>query len=266
MIPCIRAQNAIGKLPSKDVAPTQSDPAALKVIANAINALGGREARENIQNLVLSGKETYLKDTYETFIFKTRDNQIRIERRRNLSGRPIEFYWIAIPDRAWSVEYFRGEPTYRWFTESEGAALLFDHQMFPKFFNYAEKEVYFSYIEKKSEPTGDQHVIRAFLPTGHRIDYDIDATSFLPTAYHFKLRANGRVETRSIIIKRYMQTNNTLWPAEYDILADNSLLGKLNFNRVASNQQLPEDLFTPPDRKFLSNEENTSSAEPTESY
>lgn len=235
----------------KDLPPEFSDPTAIRIVNNYINALGGEEAISRTQNIVIRAKEKSGRQDFETLIFRKADGRARVERVGLHQGRPSEFHWITDSEQFWSVNYYRGKELVQWFSEKEMKAFLFEQTLYPNLYKYAERGVKLRYLGKETHNRIDYFLVRAYLPGGIRVEYLFDPVRFLPYQYRFKNRHNGNEGFRIITPTRYKRIEGALWEMDYTIHFGELPLGSLTVDRAEGNQSIPEDMFFAPERKKI---------------
>ncbi|MEM9025766.1 MAG: hypothetical protein AAGB06_02400 [Verrucomicrobiota bacterium] len=235
----------------ENLPPAVSDPIAVRIVDNYINALGGEEALSRTQNMVIRAKEVSGQEDFETLIFREADGRARVERIGLYNGRPSEFHWITDSEQFWSVNLYRDKELVQWFTVAEMNAFLFEQSLYPPLYKHAERGVKLQYLGKETQNRIEYFLVRAYLPGGFRIEYLFDTERFLPYQYRFKIKYNGDTGFRIITPTRYKRIQGALWEMDYTIHFGELPLGSLTVDRAEGNQSIPEELFFAPERKIL---------------
>ncbi|MGB0373096.1 MAG: hypothetical protein ACPGN3_17340 [Opitutales bacterium] len=238
----------------KDFPPLVSDPTAVRIVSNYINALGGEEALSNTQNIVIRAKEVSGQEEYDILIFRTATGKARVERTGFYKGRPTEFHNITDGKQFWSVDYYRNKEIPRWFDEAEMQAFLFKQSLYPQLFKHEERGVKLRYLGQENQNDIEYYVVRAYFENGYRFEYLFHPETFLVYRYRHRQRHINKNGFRTITPTRYQRINGALWELDHKIhfVTEEDLelpLGSLTVDRAEGNQRLPDEMFLPPKQK-----------------
>lgn len=235
----------------QDSPPEFSDPTALRIVNNYLNVLGGEAAISKTKNIVMRAKENSGRHEFETLIFRDAAGKARVERVGLDNGRPTEFHWVSNGQDFWSVNLYRDKELVQWFTEAEMKAFLFEQSLYPALYDYANRGVKLRYLGKETQNRQEYFLVKAYFPSGIRIEYLFHQEKFLPVKYRYKTKYNGNTGYRIITPTRYKRINGALWQMDYTVHFGELPLDTFVVDRAEGNQRLPESLFLAPERQEL---------------
>ena len=233
----------------KNAPPAVSDPIAMRIADNYVNALGGEAAILRTKNIVIRAKEVSGQDEFDTLIFRTAAGKTRVERTGFYGGRPSEFHWISDAEQFWSVNYYRDRELVQWFKDKEMKAFLFEQSLYPHLLQHRERGIKLKYLGTEEHNGVEHYAIRAFFPNGTRMEYVLNPQNFLPFQYRFRTKYGGKTGFRIITPTRYKRIEGALWELDTKIHFGELPMGSFTIDRVEGNQPLPPSLFEAPDRK-----------------
>ena len=236
----------------KNAPPAVSEPIAMRIADNYINALGGEAAILRTQNIVLRAKEVSGQDEFDTLIFRTATGHTRVERTGIYGGRPSEFHWISDGEQFWSVNYYRDRELVQWFKDTEMKAFLFEQSLYPHLLQHRERGIKLTYLGTEEHGGIEHYAIRVFFPNGTRMEYVLNPQNFLPVQYRFRTKYGGKTGFRIITPTRYKRIEGALWEMDTQIHFDELPMGSFTIDRAEGNQTFPKTLFEPPERKTAS--------------
>ena len=223
--------------------PKQTDSASGQLVQNFLTTTGGPASHLAIKNIVAEGTITEAGKIREFSAIETADGRRKITYRWRVLGRPHESIEAFDGEQAWKQNIKpKLEEAQKW---EDRSASYFKHQRwFIQPFVAPLSEDYVFQYQGKSKVNGrPAHLVVGYGIANERTWFYFDMEKFLLTRWGGIGQAAGQDIYLDHRAGSFRMVEGLLLPKSIDLLIQDGVYGKIEFDHIRTNQTLPADTF-----------------------
>lgn len=245
------APRPAGKIERSQPKKPETDETAAKIADLVVQALGGREAFENMKSLKVVTEVVEPTQEYTVTTFAEEPGFFREETYRYHLGWEHLRFQATDGEHGWARELKPDPKPGQYVTGKELQHLQQQADFRGPFVDFREKGYVFQYAGTGEIAGRPVYLLDATLPDGSQPRYYIDSERFLPVAVRQLDQFAGAKRDAMFFFKRYKRYEGVLMPVEIEARIDGQAYRTSTVSSVTVNPSFPNSFFHVPRQQLL---------------